>query len=90
MRKPKLIILDPGHGGVDPMTCEYTTAPGKMALHHGYFMHHDGWFYEGVWNRDFCIHLAKLLAGAGLPVAYTIEPNPNTRCIDYLYPCQCV
>jgi N-acetylmuramoyl-L-alanine amidase len=75
MKKPKLIILDPGHGGIHPETGEYTTAPNKMAYHEGYYMHRDGWFYEGVWNRDFCIRLAELAAGAGLPVCFTIEPS---------------
>ena len=70
--KRKLILLDPGHGGIHPDTCEYTTAPDKMVHHDGYFMHHDGWFYEGAWNRFFALELGAVLAESGIQFLYTI------------------
>ena len=69
--KRKLILLDPGHGGIHPDTCEYTTAPDKMAYHEGHYMHHDGWFYEGAWNRFFALELGAALAASGIPFLYT-------------------
>ena len=70
--KRKLILLDPGHGGIHPDTCEYTTAPDKMAYHEGYLMHDKGWFYEGAWNRFFALELGAALAASGIPFLYTI------------------
>ncbi len=72
MKKRKLIILDPGHGGIDPKTGQYTTAPNKMAWHENEAMHHEGWFYEGAWNRFFALLLGEMLASRGLPFVYTI------------------
>jgi len=45
-RSKYLYILDPGHGGIDPQTRKYTTAPGKMFDHGGGKI-----FYEGDFNR---------------------------------------
>jgi len=70
--KRKLILLDPGHGGIHPDTCEYTTAPDKMAYHEGNSMHHKGWFYEGAWNRFFALEIGAALAASGIPFLYTI------------------
>ena len=42
----RLILFDLGHGGIDPDTGQYVTAPNKQHLHHDF-----GWFYEGEWNR---------------------------------------
>lgn len=70
--KRKLILIDPGHGGIHPDTSEYTTAPDKMAYHEGYLMHDKGWFYEGVWNRFFALELGGALAASGVPFLYTI------------------
>jgi N-acetylmuramoyl-L-alanine amidase len=70
--KRKLILLDPGHGGIHPDTCEYTTAPDKMAYHEGNYMHNNGWFYEGACNRFFALELGGALAASGIPFLYTI------------------
>lgn len=70
--KRKIILLDPGHGGIHPDTCEYTTAPHKMAYHEGHWMHHDKWFFEGAWNRAFALELGAALAQTGIPFLYTV------------------
>jgi N-acetylmuramoyl-L-alanine amidase len=69
--KRKLILIDPGHGGIDPITEQYTTAPHKMARHPGEQMHNNGWFYEGAWNRFFALELGAALAASGIPFLYT-------------------
>lgn len=56
------IILDPGHSGIDPETCEYTTDPkyGRKYTHNnGNYYHDNGTIYEGVANRE-------IAAAAGL------------------------
>lgn len=52
------IIVNAGHGGIDPHTKLYTTDPrnGKRFKHpvkDGQEFHLRGWFYEGVFNRMF-------------------------------------
>ena len=42
----RLIIFDLGHGGINPDTGQYVTAPNKQHFHHDF-----GWFHEGEWNR---------------------------------------
>lgn len=50
----KTLFLDAGHGGVDPKTGKYTTAPGKMWTHPTGTFHNKSTFLEGVSNRHFC------------------------------------
>lgn len=45
------VIIDAGHGAIDPKTGNYTTAPSKQWFHEGLELHNGGWFYEGVFNR---------------------------------------
>ena len=42
----RLIIFDVGHGGIEPETGAYVTAPNKQYYHPDI-----GWFFEGQWNR---------------------------------------
>ena len=72
MDKRKLILIDPGHGGIEPLNGQYTTAPNKMAYHANEEMHRDGWFYEGVWNRSFALELSAMLAEFGISSLFTI------------------
>ena len=46
------VILDFGHGGINPETKQYTTAPSKMFDHKKGNFHDNGKFYEGVFNRN--------------------------------------
>ena len=43
----RLIIFDIGHGGIDPESGQYVTAPNKQHYHSEI-----GWFNEGEWNRS--------------------------------------
>lgn len=52
------IIVNAGHGGIDPKSGLYTTpaSNGKRFQHpvvDGKAFHGGGWFLEGVWNRHF-------------------------------------
>jgi len=54
--KQTVLIIDAGHGGLDPITGKYATPEkiGKKTLHtNGQLYHGGGWFYEGVSNRKF-------------------------------------
>ena len=54
--KQTVLIIDAGHGGLDPITKKYATSEkiGKKTLHtNGHLYHGGGWFYEGVSNRKF-------------------------------------
>ena len=60
--KQTTLIIDAGHGGINPENAEYTTPSywGKKTNHTKlYEFHREGWFFEGVSNRnfanDFCI-----------------------------------
>lgn len=55
------IFIDAGHGGIDPITGLYTTAPDKQHRHDRGEFHKDGWFYEGVWNRTLSDRVAEKL-----------------------------
>ena len=62
----KLVLLDAGHGGIDP-NGKYTTAPDKQFRHESGSFHGDGWFYEGVWNRRVVLRVAEKLRALRLP-----------------------
>ena len=87
--KRKLILIDPGHGGIDPITEQYTTAPHKMARHPGEQMHNNGWFYEGAWNRFFTLEIAQSLSVYAIPCLFTIpreywhEDTPLMKRVAY-------
>ena len=51
----RLILFDLGHGGIDPETKQYVTAPNKQHFHHDF-----GWFYEGEWNRNLMKEIDRL------------------------------
>lgn len=66
------VILDLGHGGINPLTGEYTT-PGKRSL-----PRLDGSIlYEGVNNREFGVEFAKELKLNGYEVCFTVAPNDH-------------
>lgn len=61
------VLLDAGHGGIDPKTKKYTTAPAKQ-YQHPEGMHRDGYFFEGVFNRKVCSLIELLLKRLHIPV----------------------
>lgn len=61
-----LVLLDAGHGGLDP-SGKYTTAPSKQHKHQKATFHADGWFYEGVWNRKLVQTVAEKLRALQVP-----------------------
>lgn len=65
---PKVIFLDAGHGGINPATGMYTTAPSKMFKHKDGSFHEGSTFYEGVKNREVCGLLRWKLAKRGITV----------------------
>lgn len=58
LKTTQLIIIDAGHGGLNPKG-EYTTAPAKMKVHK------DFTFFEGVWNRAIAYTFAQELYNSG-------------------------
>ena len=45
--KQTVLIIDAGHGGIEPSTGKYTTFPSKCSKHEGQ------WHYEGETNRQY-------------------------------------
>lgn len=66
------IILDPGHGGIDPQTGLYVTS-GKRSRHEV-----DGsYFYEGHEMRKYVKEWRKLFINAGYSVSVTVDPDDH-------------
>jgi len=66
----KVVVLDAGHGGINPITGQYVTA-GKRSPQWP-----DGSiYYEGVGNRAIALKVAKLLVANGITVHYTVKPE---------------
>lgn len=65
------VLLDFGHGGVNPLTGVYTTAPNKMFNHRGsdHKFHSGTTIYEGVLNRQIGVHVMELLTNVGIAYA---------------------
>jgi N-acetylmuramoyl-L-alanine amidase len=59
------VYLDAGHGGQNPETCEYTTAPAKLFKHNGGKFHEGTTFYEGVKNRAYINRIYQILHDRG-------------------------
>ena len=80
-KKQTVLFIDAGHGGLDPMTKEYLTDPkiGKKTLHtNGKAYHHNGWFYEGHFNRQIANEFITKATAAGfhcIPVFHPFQDN---------------
>lgn len=61
-----VVFIDEGHGGIDPKTKKYTTAPSKMWSHEVRGFHNGNEFYEGVSNRIIGQKLIELLKAKGI------------------------
>ena len=71
------VILDAGHGGIDPKTGRYTTAPSKMWTHKATATEEEFTFYEGVFNREVCELLEEMLLRRGIPVHRTYHSHQD-------------
>lgn len=70
MNQKFLPILDPGHGGINPMTKEYVTS-GKRSPEF-----EKGKVYcEGVGNRDIARRIGGMLKEIGWTFEYTVSPE---------------
>lgn len=68
----RIYILDPGHGGLDPLTGKYVTA-GKRSP-----VWSDGsFYYEGVGNREIARLVGEQLAKLGISFNYTVLPTDH-------------
>ena len=69
------VILDAGHGGIDPKTGRYTTAPAKMWTHEATATEKEFVFHEGVFNRQVCRFLEEMLLRRGIPTYRTYHES---------------
>lgn len=71
------VFLDAGHGGTDRHG-NYTTSPDKMHRHIVCDCHQEGWFYEGVWNRELTERVSILLHDLRVPHCKIYHPWMDT------------
>lgn len=67
-----LYILDPGHGGLDPLTNEYVTHGKRSPIFDDGFV-----LYEGVNNRRIVKHWIKAFEEAGLDVIDIVDSEED-------------
>lgn len=66
----KVVILDAGHGGINPNSKKYITS-GKRSP-----VWEDGTqYFEGVGNREIVLIASQYLMNAGWKVLYTVDPR---------------
>lgn len=66
----KVIILDAGHGGINPITQKYVTSGKRSSVWE------DGSvYYEGVGNRDIVKQATRFLKEKGWTVLFTVDPD---------------
>lgn len=63
-------ILDPGHGGINPSTGQYTTSGKRSPKMEDGFV-----YYEGVGNRAIALKVGAKLKQLGIKFAYTVTPT---------------
>lgn len=76
-----IVLLDYGHGGIDPVTGLYTTkgkrsplwTPGETPIHNKNI------YYEGAGNRQIGAILEDLLRGGGINYAVLSDPYKDIR-----------
>jgi len=75
------VLLDPGHGAVDP-SGKYTTAPSKQFQHTKGTFHNGRWFYEGVFNRAITTRVSAKLRNLGIPHVVVAHEYLDTPLAD--------
>ena len=75
-----MVFLDFGHGGIDPVTRRYTTAPAKMFDHKksGQTFHNGTIIYEGVLNRSIGEMVSAKLREMSIPFLHVAHPWIDT------------
>lgn len=69
----KVVILDAGHGGINPVTNKYVTSGKRSPIWE------DGSvYYEGVGNRQIANIAAQYLRALGWKVLFTVDPSDYT------------
>lgn len=66
----KTVILDAGHGGVNPITKAYVTNGKRSPV-----WEDDTVYYEGVGNRDIVLRASLLLKEKGIDTVFTVSPD---------------
>lgn len=74
--KNTVLFIDAGHGGIDPIG-RYTTAPSKQYKYPSGF-HQDGWFYEGVSNRQIAAEFMAQASRMGFICIPVYHPYKDT------------
>lgn len=79
----KILVLDAGHGAINPKTGKYTTAQwggGKLYKHPGTKLHFGkDTFYEGEENREICERIYKRLRACGIYVYKLYHPYKDSK-----------
>jgi len=75
------VLLDPGHGAIDP-SGKYTTAPSKQFQHKKGTFHNGGWFYEGVFNRAITSRVSAKLQNLNIPHVLVAHEYLDTPLAD--------
>jgi N-acetylmuramoyl-L-alanine amidase len=79
-------ILDNGHGGVNPDTCEYVTCPdwkeGKPKTWHKMHVHPFGPLYEGEFNRQIVGRIAEKLDELGIKYSVLVPSYEDVSLKD--------
>lgn len=76
---PYIVFVDAGHGGIDPKTGKYVTAPDKMNVFDRGEFHNGPEFYEGVSNREIASLFMKELRKEEIPYLQVYHDWEDTR-----------
>ena len=78
--KETVLLVDSGHGGIDPETGEYTTPieTGKRFYFEEKEFHSEGWFYEGVSNRVIAAEFIAQATRAGFICVPVYPPSADS------------
>lgn len=78
--KETVLLIDAGHGGIDPTTGEYTTPPsnGKKFYYSEEEFHSGGWFLEGVSNRTIAAEFIAQASKAGFICVPVYPPSEDS------------
>jgi N-acetylmuramoyl-L-alanine amidase len=79
--KETILLVDAGHGGLDPITGEYKTPPNygkKFNFKTGTYHNNSSWFYEGYSNRVIASEFIAQASRAGFICVPVFQPSEDT------------